>query len=188
MFARPLAILALALTASASLGTIAAAGGGCAPATVATSGAGIAVAIRDCGFAPTILRVPVGAVVTFTNAEAYLPHVVSGIGWGNLSYNGSNLLPGQSQSQRFEAAGIYPYMCYLHPGMAGAIVVGDATTVGAPATAPLALAGAAPTPAPLSAPTAAPTSRSATPVPELALGIGLAAVAGGTGYALARRR
>jgi len=188
MFARPIAILALALAGSAGLGTVTAAGGGCAPATVASSGTGIAVAIRDCGFAPTILRVPVGGTVTFTNAEAYLPHVVSGVGWGSLSQNGTNLQPGQSQSQRFEAAGIYPYMCYLHPGMAGAIVVGDATTVGAPASAPLAVASASPTPSPAVTPSIAPVSRSAAPFPEVALGLGLAAVAGGTGYAIAKRR
>lgn len=184
MLTRPLAILVLALAGTAILGTVTAAGGGCAPATVATTGAGIAVDIRDCGFTPTILRVPVGAVVTFTNAEAYVPHVVSGVGWGSTSHTSNTLLPGQSQAQRFDAAGIYPYMCYLHPGMAGAIVVGDATTVGAPAMAPLAITIASPAPAAA----AAPVSRSAVPFPDLAIGLGLAAAAGGAGYAIARRR
>lgn len=188
MFARPFAILALAVVATATLGTASAAGGGCAPATIATSGTGITVDIRDCGFAPTILRVPVGTTVTFTNAEAYLPHVVSGVGWGSLSYSGTTLAPGQSQAARFAAAGIYPYMCYLHPGMAGAIVVGDAATVGAPLSAPAAVASPSPTPSPTAAPTAAPVSVPARPVPELALGLGLAGVAGAAGYAIARRR
>lgn len=186
MFARPLAVFALVLAGSAALGTATAAGGGCAPATVATSGTGLAVAIRDCGFAPTILRVPVGGTVTFTNAEAYLPHVVSGVGWGSLSYTSSTLQPGQSQTQRFEVPGVYPYMCYLHPGMAGAIIVGDATTVGAPVSAPLAVASATPSPSVI--PSAAPASSSATPFPGLALGLGLAAAAGGAGYAIAKRR
>jgi hypothetical protein len=34
--------------------------------------------------------------------------------------------PGQKISYTFDTAGIYPYACVLHPGMSGAIVVGDA--------------------------------------------------------------
>lgn len=187
MFARTLAILALALAGTAALGAPSAAGGGCEPATTTTSGAGVAVEMRNCGFAPTILRVPIGGTVTFTNADR-VPHVVSGVGWGSQSYNTGMLMSGQSQTQRFEVAGIYPYMCYLHPGMAGTIVVGEATTAGAPVSVPQAVATA--TPAPSASPVAAPppSPRPAAPLPELALGLGVAAAAGGAGYALARRK
>lgn len=186
MFARPLAILALTLAGTATLGSLGAAGGGCRPQTVATAGAGIAVDIRDCGFAPTILRAPVGTTVTFTNAD-YLPHVVSGVGWGSQSYDGKTLLTGQSVSERFSAAGIYPYMCYLHPGMSGAIVIGDATGVGAPQSVPQAAVSAAPSPSAPPSVSAATAPRTDRPLPDVALGLALAAIAGGTGYVIAKR-
>lgn len=187
MFARPLAILALTLAGTAALGTLGAAGGGCHPLTAATAGTGVAVDIRNCGFGPTILRAPVGATVTFTNADQ-VPHVVSGVGWGSQSYDTGMLTVGQSRSERFTAAGIYPYMCFLHPGMSGAIVVGDATTVGAPVSAPQAIASVTPSPTPAAVLAPPPAPRSSAPFPELALGLGVAAAAGGAGYALARRR
>jgi len=187
MFARPLAVLALALAGTATLGTLSAAGGGCRPVAVTTAGTGVAVDIRDCGFGPTILHAPVGGTVTFTNGDR-LPHVVSGVGWGSQSYDATTLQPGQSQSERFTAAGIYPYMCYLHPGMSGAIVVGDATSVGALLSAPQAVAAVTPSPSAVPSAAPAPAPRSEAPLPMLALGLGLAAAAGGAGYAMARRR
>jgi len=35
------------------------------------------------------------------------------------------LQPGASISYTFDEAGVHPYACALHPGMSGAIVVGD---------------------------------------------------------------
>lgn len=110
-------------------------GGGCHNDNPTTEGGGTSVELKNCGFAPTIIRVPVGATVTWTNQE-HLPHVVSGVGWGQASH-GDYLTLGKSLTQRFAAAGVYPYTCFLHPGMSGAVIVGDAS-------APASASGAAP--------------------------------------------
>jgi hypothetical protein len=63
-------------------------------------------------------------------------HNIGGNLWGHLE----DLQPGDSYSATFNDAGIYPYACSYHPGMTGAIVVGDgdgagngeAVTVGSP--------------------------------------------------------
>jgi hypothetical protein len=65
------------------------------------------------------LRTAPGATVTFTNTDGML-HALSGAGMGY-----AELEPGTSVTATYAAAGIYPYMCHLHPGMTGAVVVGD---------------------------------------------------------------
>lgn len=96
------------------------AGGGChGPAT---EGAGRLVTLVNACFDSTITRVPVGAKVTWMNKDP-LAHVVVGQGyqWGTSE----ELQQGDRFSTVFRAAGIYPYTCFIHPGMNGAIVVGD---------------------------------------------------------------
>jgi plastocyanin len=105
------------------------AGGGCHPEgatdTIAGEGSGTTVKLDGCTFAPTITRVPVGAEVRWIN-DSSSPHDVTGrrFEWGS-----EQLSTGDSFSRRFAEAGVYPYSCSLHPGMAGVVVVG------APATA-----------------------------------------------------
>ena len=106
----------------------AAAGGGCHAGVDRTEGNGLAVALQNCSFAPVILRAPEGATVTWKNAD-YLPHAVSGVGWGQT--NGAVVQPGSSFAERFAAPGIYPYTCYLHPGMSGVVIVGGIAANGA---------------------------------------------------------
>src|SRR3989442_13328295 len=106
------------------------AGGGCLAGTDRTEGSGVSVALQSCSFAPVILRAPEGAAITWKNAD-YLPHAVSGVGWGQI--NGALVLPGSTFTQQFAAAGIYPYTCYLHPGMSGVVVVGGIVSQGAAA-------------------------------------------------------
>jgi hypothetical protein len=38
---------------------------------------------------------------------------------------------GQRITYRFSTSGVYPYFCFFHPGMVGAVVVGDAAGLGA---------------------------------------------------------
>ena len=112
---------------------------------------------------PLVARVPVGGVVTFTNDDTF-PHAVTGAAnaWGTYD----ELNSGQSVAYRFTSSGVFPYFCYIHPGMIGAIVVGDgspgeggssvqraASSAGTQAAATL-----APTPRPTPQPTAAPTA------------------------------
>jgi plastocyanin len=126
---RPVAVTALGASAAAALlvlllgAATAMAGGGChvAEGTRTTEGIGQLVRIEKCVFGPTVLHVSPGTVVNWTNEDP-VPHAVTGIGWGstNLTYSSGTI------SQRFTTPGIYPYQCYLHPGMSGIVVVGAA--------------------------------------------------------------
>jgi plastocyanin len=118
------ALLLLALTSAAP--AIVAAGGGChgdADGSVYMEGDGTTVIRMDtCSFAPTVSRVAVGTTVRFLNTATIQHQVVGRSGtWGSVLLD-----PGQEYSETFAADGVYPYTCPLHPGMVGAIVVGDA--------------------------------------------------------------
>lgn len=93
-------------------------GGGCHEMT---EGAGDAVELVDFCFTPSVLRVAPGTEATWTNQDL-VEHVVVGTGWSLDSMLGA----GDSGSHRFDDAGTYPYTCYLHPGMNGVVLVGDA--------------------------------------------------------------
>jgi plastocyanin len=97
------------------------AGGGCHGA--ATEGTGAVVVLDQRCFGPTILRVAPGTKVTFVNKDPDV-HNVTGFGyrWGSQS----DLRQGQRFSTTFGSRGVFPYTCTLHPGMNGAVVVGDA--------------------------------------------------------------
>jgi plastocyanin len=94
-------------------------GGGCGRPVTDAKGTG--VDIRDFCFSPTILRVSTGETVTFTNVDPF-PHSVLGANatWGD--YAGFKK---KSVTYRFSEPGVYPYVCTYHPGMVGAVVVGD---------------------------------------------------------------
>lgn len=122
---------------------LAQAGGGChggsdtPPGDAAVS----VVKIDGCMFYPTIARVPTGTTVTFINSGG-APHNVTGVGgeWAS-----GDLPNGARYAQGFAQPGVYPFACTLHPGMNGAIVVGD-TAAEAEAAPPAQLAtSAAPT-------------------------------------------
>jgi plastocyanin len=135
-----IATLALLLVGALAAGPPASAGGGChADVTGArhNDAATSVVRMDVCSFEPTVARVGVGAQVTFLNT-AENEHVVAGRG---NSWGGEVLGPGRQLVQHFNAEGIFPYSCPLHPGMVGAVVVGAAEVVPAAAvvdTVPLA--------------------------------------------------
>jgi plastocyanin len=105
-----------------------AAGGGCRgrPSTEGT-GAAVEMTEGSC-FVPTVLHVQAGQTVTWTNADA-AAHSVAGATteWGNYTTHPQ----GESVSYVFERPGTYPYYCFEHNGMTGAIVVGDGRGTGA---------------------------------------------------------
>jgi plastocyanin len=125
-FSIVLRLAPLALLAAAAVGapTLTVAGGGCHPDNdaVYTEGSATVIRMDVCDFAPTVSRVPVGADVRFLNTDR-VPHIVIG---RRLTWASAELAPGAEYARRFDAAGTYPYMCSFHPGMVGAIVVGDA--------------------------------------------------------------
>jgi hypothetical protein len=73
-------------------------------------------------FTPTVLYAEAGTPITWTNETAET-HDVAGatVEWGNYD----DITPGQTVSYRFDKPGTYVYYCFLHPGMVGAVVIGD---------------------------------------------------------------
>jgi plastocyanin len=106
----PLALLLPAIPSSA--------GGGCHEGV--TTGTGPTIHIVDACFGATITKVSPGEVVTFVNEDPIVHNVTANL-WGHFD----DLEPGDRFSVTFEDEGIYPFACTYHPGMSGAIVVGD---------------------------------------------------------------
>ena len=100
--------------------------GGCHPdspdASSAQAGDRVTVPVKGCEFGPTVVYVPEGASVTWVNHDD-VPHTVTGalLSWGNTE----EMDRGDEMRFRFSESGTFPYYCILHPGMAGAVVVGD---------------------------------------------------------------
>ena len=99
--------------------------GGCAEVT---SGRSAAVDLKGLCVFPTLVRVPSDGAVTFTNRDE-VEHIIvgSGFGWGSDGI----MRQGDSFTTTFAHDGVYPFQCYLHPGMSGAVLVGDANGRGA---------------------------------------------------------
>ena len=114
------AVATAALWASSG---IAVAGGGCMHSTGPTTGRGDTVEMLDYCFTSTVLYVERGTDVTWTNRDD-TGHDIVGVGgtWGNPDLTLNN---GDTASYRFDEDGVFPYACWIHPGMIGAIVVGD---------------------------------------------------------------
>jgi hypothetical protein len=70
-----------------------------------------------------VLYVERGTDVTWTNQDDTGHNIVGvGVTWGNPDLT---LNEGDTASYRFDEDGVFPYACWIHPGMVGAIVVGD---------------------------------------------------------------
>lgn len=115
-----LALLLVGLAAPAQAGG----GGGChgdfqdASTTAVEAG-------KNC-FVPTVARVEVGDTVTWTNVDP-VPHTATGAGG---VFDAGDFLEGGTATATFDEAGVYPYACLLHPGMVGAVVVGNGARAG----------------------------------------------------------
>jgi plastocyanin len=100
------------------------AGGGCHGGVTESDATGEKVAtvrMIDACFTATVTTVDPGTDVTFVNADFATIHNVAGNEWGHFE----DMSKGDSFTARFDGAGIYPFACQYHPGMTGAIVVGD---------------------------------------------------------------
>jgi plastocyanin len=84
---------------------------------------GNVVRMKDNCFDATVMRVRRGATVVWINEDPE-PHTVGGAA-GRFGDMHGEVAAGDSIAYRFDEEGVYPYVCILHPGMAGAIVVGD---------------------------------------------------------------
>ncbi len=122
-----LVIVALIVfAASVVLAAPALAGGGGCKNTSNVEGAGRGVDMKANCFRAAILKIEPGTTITWDNRDDW-DHALNGIGgdWGQNEHVAS----GDTFSQRFDQPGTYPYYCYIHPGMVGAILVGDAAEV-----------------------------------------------------------
>jgi plastocyanin len=99
------------------------AGGGCHAGP--TQGQGDTVEMVKACFTPSILRVEPGTEVTFANKDPIV-HNVSSNGWGQFD----DMIQGEAFTARFAQPGVYPFACTYHPGMTGAVIVGDGTGAG----------------------------------------------------------
>jgi plastocyanin len=127
---RRLALLMTTGLVLALLPLTAAAGGGCHSEAETTTvdyrgtkaGMAASVPISKCAFRPTVVWVDPGATVTWTNNDP-LPHTVTGANFVFGDFK--ELMDGDNIGWTFDEEGVYPYACILHPGMNGAVVVGD---------------------------------------------------------------
>jgi plastocyanin len=103
-------------------GVASAGGGGCFHETGPSTGEGTSVEMIDDCFRATLLRVQPGAAVTWVNRDSE-SHTVTGVGgtWGSFD----EVASGDRVAYSFKSNGIYLYSCLIHPGMVGAVVVGD---------------------------------------------------------------
>lgn len=83
-------------------------------------GAAADVTIANFAFGPTKVTVAPGKPVTWVNTDGS-PHQVTIT--SGAPGRSEMLLKGQSHTQSFATAGIYDYMCGLHPSMKGQIDV-----------------------------------------------------------------
>jgi plastocyanin len=146
--------LALAATLVLAMVTVpampaSAGGGGCYDG--ATQGTGTTVFLAEACPTPDILRVDPGATVTFMNKDPF-PHNIIGVQWGHFD----DLNQGDSFTATFDKPGVYPYACWYHQGMTGAIVVGSGMGAGNGQTVSTA-AEIAPSPSPVAVEAAADT-------------------------------
>lgn len=128
MTRRMATVLLLCLLSSAVLVLTpsAAAGGACyadGPISSSRAEGDATVLIEKCQFESTVLYIEPGSTVTWDNNDP-MPHSVTG---AFRSIGGEKLIHASDDplSFRFDNAGVFPYYCVLHPGMAGAVVVGD---------------------------------------------------------------
>lgn len=122
-----LAILLLAALLGPALvqSTPALAGGICHRESVSL-GRGQTVRMRNNCFSPMVLHAAPGETVTFVNRDT-APHTVTGAGdWGT---GFKELSTGMRFQVRLPERGLYLFDCVIHPGMVGAIYVGNGKTI-----------------------------------------------------------
>ena len=131
------ALVGLLLAAGLGLAPGVLAGGGChgLDGSGHTESSAALVEMGPCSFTSTVTHVARGTEIRFVNSSEFV-HMVTGERqeWGSTK----EMEPGDWFTWQFETDGVYPYSCPLHPGMVGAIVVGE---LGAAAAGPVAAAG-----------------------------------------------
>jgi plastocyanin len=175
------ALLATAWTPSAAV----AGGGGGGCYRPASDGSGTRAVIEELCFTPTVLHVDPGSTVTWVNRDGGIPHTVTGANqaWGSLE----ELRLGDEATFRFDRNGVYPYYCVYHPGMSGAVAVGDGSGSGVARTTSVELVAES-SPVSVTSERTEPAADGPGNVAWAIGGLALGIVAGGFGALALRRR
>lgn len=123
-------VVGISVALMGSWASPAVAGGGCHAGM--TQGEGDRVEMVKACFTPSVLRTDPGTEVTFVNRDPIV-HNVSAGEWGYFA----DLSRGDEFTATFSQPGVYPFACTYHPGMVGAVVVGDGTGAGSGRTVTL---------------------------------------------------
>ena len=117
-----LAVLAIVAGGAVSvLPAPASAGGGCHSDAYQVSD-GTIVTASDLCFVPAVVRVDEGTTIRFLNKDG-TAHMFTGVAQTFGDY--TEFTEGEWTEFRFDANGVYPFYCLLHPGMVGTVLVGD---------------------------------------------------------------
>ncbi len=121
---RRIALLPLLLTLAAPALAGCGGGGGGSSSTSSsgggTSGNATAVTMKNIAFAPSSMTVKVGQKITWTNDDSVAHNVTATSG---ASFRSSDFSQGGTFSYTPTKAGTIHYVCTIHPGMDGTIVV-----------------------------------------------------------------
>jgi plastocyanin len=85
------------------------------------------VVIFNYTYKPLTLTVPVGTTVVWVNKDL-APHTVTHRAYGRDNFDSGNLLNAQKFTKTFRRPGTFDYICSLHQGMQGTLVVKDTVT------------------------------------------------------------
>jgi plastocyanin len=102
-------------------------GGGCHQAPRPFDARTQVVAMEDYCYSPSVVRINPGQSITWVNRD-FDAHTVTGVAgaWGEYAELGREARVTNS----FAEPGVYPYFCAFHPGMVGAVVVGNGVATG----------------------------------------------------------
>jgi plastocyanin len=124
-----LCVIVGAATVVLAVPGVALAGGGCHGGVTqndATNEKDATIRLIDSCFSATVTTVDPGTPITFVHADIGVTHNVGGNHWGRFD----DMVEGDAFTVTFDGAGVYPFACQYHPGMTGAIVVGDGKGAG----------------------------------------------------------
>ena len=115
---RRIIVLATGVAAALVVAMPVAAGGGGGCHADFTDAPSRVIELRLNCFGPTVARIQAGDTVTWRNFDDSRHNVYSQgfTGSGVLSYD-------QTHTARFDQPGVFPFVCTIHPGMMGAVVV-----------------------------------------------------------------
>lgn len=105
---------------SGTSSTPAAAPAASTPAAAPAGGATVAVSMKNIQFAPKSVTAKVGQTVKWTNDDSVDHNVTATSG---ATFKSSTFGQGASYSQKLTKAGTIKYVCTIHPGMVGTIIV-----------------------------------------------------------------